>query len=228
MTDLSTILADVVRESADGVRAAELEMDESVREIERTLARPAEDLVDESDIDDYLIEHFPDPRRDDRTFVRPGVPYLPGLTGAVSDPTAFDVDLAEYAVGPAPRAIDLPVRGSELPTRNPEAVAVEFPAVIADRLSAADAAVPVLTARHVGRVRRVVAHELGCDRRAALRAVLERGVPRAVTETLDTTVKVSFNEDLDLSVPNYDEVDVGVVPEALGSVSTHIRFERGP
>jgi hypothetical protein len=118
-------------------------------------------------------------------------------------------------------AFALPVTERTLALRRADEV---FDAETTD--SPVDAEVPVLTDRAVARIRRAAAFELGCERRAALRGLLARGVPTAVTETLAVDVKVAFDENLEVTVPDYREADVSLRPEAIGTIRAHLRFER--
>lgn len=223
MTDTARLLADLVRESAEGVRRAEREMLDGVRDLERALDEPPESLVDEVDVDRFLVERFPDPERPTRTFVAPGRVYPPAAAETFRD---LGVDVDAYR-GTA--RFPLPFRHETVARRpvDPETLVAETGAHLDDReFEPADDPLPVLSDRLVARVRRVVAFELGCDRREALRRLVERGVPSAVTETMDVTLKVAFDEDLDATVPSYREADVGLQPAAIGSLSARLRFER--
>jgi hypothetical protein len=223
VTDTARLLADLVRESAEGVRRAEREMLDGVHDLERALDDPPESLVDEADVDRFLVERFPDPERPPRTFVAPGRVYPPAAAETFRD---LGVDVDAYR-GTA--RFTLPFRDETVARRSvdPETLVAETGAhVDAREWDAAERSVPVLTDRLVKRVRRAVAFELGCDRREALRRVVERGVPSAVTETMDVTLKVAFDEDLTATVPNYHEADVGLQPAAIGSLSARLRFER--
>jgi hypothetical protein len=215
VTETARLLADLIAESAAGVRTAEREMAQSTADLGRALDRPPESLVDDGEVDDYLVDLFPDPERPTRTFLRPGTPYPPAAAERFRD---LGVDVTAYTNA---AAFALPVTERTLALRRADEV---FDAETTD--SPVDAEVPVLTDRAVARIRRAAAFELGCERRAALRGLLARGVPTAVTETLAVDVKVAFDENLEVTVPDYREADVSLRPEAIGTIRAHLRFER--
>lgn len=157
--------------------------------------------------------------------------------GSNASPT--DPDLRPETVHGVARTFRPPVTGTVVnvvPTSDdrdatggdePAAGAVEAPDWLLERAREAEIELPVLTERAVERVRRAVAHELGCRKRDSVEAMLAHGLPRAVTETMDVRMKVSFDESLDVTVPDYREADVGIVPEAIGSIDVRLRFDRG-
>lgn len=217
MPGTARLLADLIAESAAGVRTAEREMAQATADLDRALDAPPESLVDDGEIDDYLVDLFPDPERPTRTFLRPGEPYPPAAEVRFRD---LGVDVTAYT---NPTAFTLPVTERTLAARAAAELSTD---ALADAVAEADGELPVLTDRAVDRIRRAAAFELGCERRAALRGLLARGVPTAVTETMDVDVKVAFDENLDVTVPDYREADVSLRPEAIGTIRAHLRFER--
>jgi hypothetical protein len=221
VVEAARLLADLIGESAAGVRTAEREMARATRDLERALDRPPESLVEDAEVDDYLVDLFPDPERPGRTFVRPGTVYPPAAVETFRD---LGVDVGAYTT---PAAFEMPFDDGALALRTADEALSAGASVPFDATAvAADLQLPVLTDRVVDRIRRTAAFELGCDRRDALRGLLARGVPSAVAETMDVDLKVAFDEDLAVTVPNYREADVGLRPEAIGTVRTHLRFER--
>jgi hypothetical protein len=217
VTETARLLADLIAESAAGVRTAEREMAQATADLGRALDQPPESLVNDSEVDDYLVDLFPDPERSTRTFLRAGTPYPPAAAERFHD---LGVDVTAYTNA---AAFTLPVTERTLAVRPGDEVATD---ALADAVAEADGALPVLTERAVDRIRRAAAFELGCERREALRGLLARGVPTAVTETMDVDVKVAFDEHLDVTVPDYREADVSLRPEAIGTIRAHLRFER--
>lgn len=219
MVEAARLLADLIGESAAGVRTAEREIARATRDLERALDRPPESLVEDAEVDDYLVDLFPDPERPGRTFVRPGNVYPPAAVETFRD---LGVDVSAYTT---PAAFEMPFDDRALAFRAAdEALSAEAP--FDATAVEADLQLPVLTGRAVDRIRRTAAFELGCDRQDALRGLLARGVPSAVAETMDVDLRVAFDEDLAVTVPNYREADVGLRPEAISTIRTHLRFER--
>ncbi|SNR47250.1 hypothetical protein [Halorubrum vacuolatum] len=271
MPETATLIARLIDDAVDGVRAAETEMEASAKELTTTLDRPPEELVTDREVDEFLRSAYPDPADPTRTRVRVGAVYLPKMATALRDAgidpgdvldvgdgsseTAGQIgtSVREYAGtavtrgadaglesllhGATKRSLDFPVTDTVIDDRrihtgdddHADGPVAELPGASSDVLEFAadrEMRVPVLTERAVNRIRRAAAHELGKQRRETIAGMVKNGLPRAVTETMDLSMKVAFDERLHTAVPDYREADVGTVPEAIGSIDMRLRFDR--
>ncbi len=197
MYTLSEVISKLVEDSASGVQAAEAEVEKRKVELAELLKKPPEELVEEEEVDDFLRNIFPDPRNPKETAIRPGVPYF---SPTIERYRRFE----EFP--PIERVLGIRLTEKDLTREN-------------DRM--------LLTKRAVKKVRDAVKQMVGRKRKLTLKRLMEQGIPRPVVETVDLEVKLAFDENLRVRVPNLYEADVKMLPEAIGKMAVHLRFEKG-
>lgn len=199
MTDrLSSILHRTVADAASGVVDAERQATEQRVALREHLEKPPEELVTPAEIDDLLAERFPTPTLSSRggsdgTGVVPGEPYLR------PDLVEFD-HVGEYP--PIEAELGLRLESDVLEMEH---------------------GVPHFTEEAVQRVRDELARPIGQHRKRVLERLSEQGLPRPVVESMETDVKVRFDDGL--NVTPIDALNASVVPEAVGKVHAQLHFE---
>jgi len=198
MNELWGIISRLVQDCAKAVQASEIEVEEKRLEILDLVKKQPEELVEKEEIDEFLKINFPDPKNPDETAVKPGKPYFNPRFSKLKSVEEFP---------PIEKVLGVKLEEKDLRFTRKKVF---------------------LTEKAVEKVREVVAKKLGERKKEVLTRVVEYGLPKPVVETMNIELKValSFDKKLKAHIPNFFETDVRIVPETIGKVSMHLRFER--
>jgi len=213
---LSTLIADLVGETAEGVREASVAAARRRATLdERLTAEPTE-----TDVDDALAALFPPLRRppvdllacvlDDAELEEHVSTWRPGRTAVRVGEVYLHPDLAEAGNAKA--------RIAEFPP-----IERELGVPVLESVERGDG-VARLTGRSVELVRRALRSRLEAERRTAAAAFAD-GVPTPVVESASVEVKAAFGGGEDrIDATLLDGRDRTVPPELVGTVAADLRF----
>lgn len=220
MTTLSVLIATLVGDAVDGVRAATTEADARRQELLAALDEEPAALVDDAVVDDVLRDRCP--------------PLAHPPTGLLSG--AFDDDGlstfrsnwqgSETAVRPGNVYLDPEcgdhLEGEEFPPIRRE-FDVDVPAGELDDRGD----LRLLTPAAVDRVRTAIATRIGRRRRDAIRGAADRGLPVPWVRTVDAELPATFSVDGDaLGAEPFTAEEPANPPESVGRLSITLGFGR--
>jgi len=220
MHTLSELIATLIGDAVDGVRAATTEAEARRQELREALDEDPTALVDQSTIDAVLRDRFP-------PLDHPPTGLLSGAVGQYRvESFRSNWQSSETAVRAGNLYLD--------PQRGDDHQGGEFPPIrreLGIELSENDlesrGGLRFLTPTAVDRVRTAIARRIGKRRLEAIQATSERGVPVPWVHTMEVEIPTAYDYEADTLTARPVATDDRVSVSEVGSLDVELDFGRG-